>query len=249
LFVSLRNEAIYHESTGFVDDISLTEKELYHRINKPVIDQKEYIANLNGAVNRGIALYWRDAGIDKYNMRIPIHENYLLFIASYLDPEEYLKYEFVDYRRAIERGIGLCSQHAIIVSEILKEKGIPSYIVGLSGHVVLRAQVDEIRDEWWVLDPDYGAVIPYDIDIIEKNPEIIRPFYEQAGYKKNTIRSLVKRYEKKGNAISREQGAQGYQKKKSLWEPRFYFFKWIIPLVLIAPSIILFMIRRININK
>ena len=50
---------------------------------------------------------------------IPIYENYLLFIASYRYPDEYLKYEFVDYRKAIERGIGLCSQQAIIVSEIL----------------------------------------------------------------------------------------------------------------------------------
>ena len=29
LFISLRNESIYQEKTGFTDDINLTEKELY----------------------------------------------------------------------------------------------------------------------------------------------------------------------------------------------------------------------------
>ena len=187
LFISLRNELIYQEKAG----INLTEKELYQRINKKVSDKKEYISNLNKAVKKGIAHYWRDEGIDKYNLRIPFYENYLLFIASYLDPEEYLKYEFYDYRKAIERGIGLCSQHAIIVSEILLEKNIPSFIIGLSGHVVLRAQADADRDQWWVLDPDYGVVIPYDIDIIENNPKIIRSFYTQAGYKLKTIATKI----------------------------------------------------------
>ena len=188
LFISLRNESIYQEkNTFFTNDIILTEKEFYDRINKAVIDKKEYITNLNEAVNQGIAKYWRNAGINKYNLRIPFYENYLLFIASYLNPEEYLKYEFVDYRKAIERGIGLCSQQAIIVSEILLEKSIPSFIVGLSGHVVLRAQVDKSHDEWWVLDPDYGVVIPYDIDIIENNTKKLGPFTPKQGISRKKL--------------------------------------------------------------
>ena len=245
LFISLRNESIYQEKAG----INLTEKELYQRINKTVTDKKEYITDLTKAVHQGIAHYWRDAGINKYNLRIPFYENYLLFIASYISPEEYLKYEFYDYRRAIERGVGLCSQHAIIVSEILLEKRIPSFIIGLSGHVVLRAQVDADRDEWWVLDPDYGVVIPHDIDIIEKNPKIIRSFYAQAGYKLKTIASLGKIYEKiEGYVVRSEQGARGYRIKRYRAENIFYLLKWIIPCIFIVTSIILFFIRRRNVN-
>ena len=55
--------------------------------------------SLFGGVYR---FHLHNAGINKYNLRIPFYENYLLFIASYLNPEEYLKYEFVDYRKAIE---------------------------------------------------------------------------------------------------------------------------------------------------
>jgi glycosyltransferase involved in cell wall biosynthesis len=238
LFISLRNESIYTEDTGFANDIILSEKKFYQKINKPISDKKEYVIELNQAVNQGIAHYWRDEGIDKYNIRIPFYENYLLFIASYLDPEEYLKYEFVDYRKAIERGLGLCSQQVIIVSEILSEKSIASFIIGLSGHVVLRARVDENGDEWWVLDPDYGIVMPYDINFIENNPEIVRPFYAQAGYKPQTIDLLEKIYEREGNVVSREQGASGYQFKRWRDEPRFYFFKWAIPCILITPSLI-----------
>jgi len=247
LFISLRNESIYQETeVDFADDIILTEKELYHKIEKPATNRKEYITNLNEAVNQGIAHYWRDAGINKYNLRIPFYENYLLFIASYLYPQEYLKYEFVDYGKAIERGVGLCSQQAIIVSEILLEKNIPSYIVGLSGHVVLRAQVSDNPEEWWVLDPDYGVVIPYDINFIENNSKIIRSFYAQAGHELNTIAKLEKIYEKRGNVVSGEQGSRGYQIKKSSYEPKFYFLKWIIPCIFIAASIILFFIRKRN---
>jgi hypothetical protein len=243
LFISLRNESIYQEKAG----INLTEKELYQRINGTVTNKKEYITNLNKAVHKGIAHYWRDEGINKYNLRIPFYENYLLFIASYLSPEEYLKYEFYDYRRAIERGVGLCSQQAIIVSEILLEKRIPSFIIGLSGHVVLRAQVDADRDEWWVLDPDYGVAVPHDIEIIENNPKIIRSFYAQAGYKQKTIASLGKIYEKKeGYVVRSEQGARGYRIKRYRAEHIFYLLKWIIPCVFIVTSIILFFKRRRN---
>jgi hypothetical protein len=247
LFISLRNESIYQDqNTQFENDIILTEKEMFNQINQEVIDKKDYITNLNATVNQGIAHYWRDSGINTYNLRVPVYKNYLLFIASYLDPEEYLKYEFVDYKKAIERGIGLCSQQAIIVSEILLEKSIPSFIIGLTGHVVLRAQVDASSDEWWVLDPDYGVIIPYDINVIEKDSKIIRPFYARAGYKLETIDMLEKIYKKKGNVISSKPGARGYQSKRCRNEPRFYLFKWIIPFILMIPSIMVFSVKTKN---
>ena len=142
LFISLRNESIYKAKTEFANDIILSEKEFYQKLNQPIVDKKEYVVELNKAVNQGIAHYWRDEGINKYNIRIPLHENYLLFIASYLDPKEYRKYEFVDYRKAIERGIGLCSQQAIIISEILMKKNIPSFIIGLSGVAISACKVN-----------------------------------------------------------------------------------------------------------
>jgi hypothetical protein len=108
--------------------------------------------------------------------------------------------------------------------------------------------VNADRDEWWVLDPDYGVVIPHDIDIIEKNPKIIRSFYAQAGYKLKTIASLGKIYEKKGNVVRSEQGAKGYRIKRFRAEHIFYYLKWIIPCIFVVTSILLFFIRRRNIN-
>ena len=43
LFISLRNESIYQEPTGFVDDITLSEQEFYHRIKKTIIDKKNIL--------------------------------------------------------------------------------------------------------------------------------------------------------------------------------------------------------------
>lgn len=121
---------------------------MYNRIVRKDESNEEYIVKLNNAINKGIAHYWADEGILKYNIRIPIYENYLLFLASYTSPRLFRKYEYCNYRKAVERGIGLCSQHAIIISKILEENGINSKIIGLSGHVVTMAQIHKENNSW-----------------------------------------------------------------------------------------------------
>ena len=72
--------------------------------------------------------------------------------------------------------MGLCSQHAIIVDGILKDKNIPSKIVRLTGHLVVMAEVSS--DENWILDSDYDVIVPYSLTEIEKDSTIIIPFYK-----------------------------------------------------------------------
>ena len=181
LFSSLRNDEIYEENTYFKNDIILTEEQVFDAINAEIDDKKLYVIEVNQAISDGIAHYWDDEGIHTYNLRVPYYENYLLYAASYIKPEIYLKYEFMGYKRAIERGVGLCSQHAIIMAEVLEIAKIPSKIVGLSGHVVVTALVDYNGDEWWIIDPDYGVIIPHSLSDIEQEPQIIVPFYAKRG--------------------------------------------------------------------
>jgi hypothetical protein len=244
LFTTLRNPAIYKETIPSSFDLVLSEKQLYEKINTFDGNKAIYLEDLTNAINSGIAHYWRDEGIDKYNLRIPFHENYLLYFASIINPRIFLKYEFTDYKRAIERGVGLCSQHAIIEAEVLKEKGINSRMVALSGHVVLQSEVSEKNNEWWVLDPDYGVVIPYSISDIEANPQIIKDYYSKAGYDEPTILKLVSVYGKEGNRVINGNGAKHYHYKKWIIEQLSYILIWVIPLIFMLPLGIRYVMKR-----
>lgn len=235
LITSLRNDEIFSEKNVlFVDDITLTEKQVRDAIAAPAANRKSYVTAVNHVINRGIAHYlWLDEGIGKYRLRVPFHENYILFVAGYLIPQYYRKYEFRDYRRAIERGVGLCSQHAIIVAEILREKGIASAIVSMPGHVVATARVDDARNEWWVLDADYGVVLPYGIDDIRAQPHIIAPHYRSRGYDEQTVAALVSIYGK--NAQVFPDGARNYGFRIYWAEAAAYVLVWIIPGLLMIP--------------
>lgn len=241
LFLSLRNPDIYQEQkVSFFEDISLTAQEVYSNIAREEREPADrFVLRINDLINRGIAHYWVDEGIEKYNLRIPVWENYLLYISSFIDPEHYKKYEFADYVKAIERGVGLCSQHAIIVTGILNANGIEAEMIGLSGHVVLRAKIEE--GSWYVADPDYGTVIPHDISEIEDNPEIIRPSYRNLRGLSHVndiepvIDNLVDIFGKEGNRICKD-GIRGYTgSEKFNREYLSYIFIWIIPIIMLLP--------------
>ncbi|MBI4205191.1 MAG: hypothetical protein HY527_09210 [Betaproteobacteria bacterium] len=237
LLTSLRNDEIFLEKNVlFEQDITLSAKQVYAAINAPAADKKSYFNVLTHAINKGIAHYWLDEGIDKYNLRIPFSENYLLFITSFIIPQYYRKYELRDYRLAIERGVGLCSQHAIIVAEILKEKGIESGIMTLPDHVIAIARVDDGRNEWWVLDADYGVVLPHGPEEIKKTPDIIAPYYRSRGYDERTIATLTSNYGKKGKVYL--DGAKNYGSKIYWAEAATYILVWIIPGLLMIPLIV-----------
>jgi len=236
LFTSLRNLEIYNEKkTGFKNDITLTEDQVYSVINSDRSDIKKYVSNVTYAVNKGMADYWDDEGIDKYHLRVPFQENYLLFLASYIMPQKFQKFEFLDYHRAIERGVGMCSEHSIIISEALKGKGIKTKMIGLSGHVVASAQVDEKTDEWWILDGLYGVVVPFDITTLQKKPEIIEPYYSQKGYDTKTVTTLEGIYGAEGNIIADGYGIGNYSILTNYFEKTTYILIWVIPLFLIFP--------------
>ena len=162
----------------------------------------------------------------------------MLNIASYVKPEIYLKYELMDYKRAIERGVGLCSQQSIIVAEIFADAGINSYIVGLSGHVVATVLIDNQNDEWWIVDPKYGVIIPHSMDLIEKEPEIIAPYYRDRGYTENDIIELVDIYGKDGNLRIYGNGARNYALVNYRREKAAYILIWVIPMLCMFPKLI-----------
>jgi hypothetical protein len=205
---------------------------------------KDFAEATTPAVARAVGRYWLDEDIDGAELRISPRENYLLFLAGFVDPTRFRKYEFTDYRRAVRRGIGLCSQRAIVAAGILLEGGIPASIVGLQGHVVVQAQVDQTHDEWWVIDADRGVVVPMSLPEIEKNPEAIVPYYRAAGYPDEDNAALVKIYGPEGNVVLPPDGARSYAPRNYFIEKMTYVLIWLIPAMMMAGGATLDAVRR-----
>lgn len=233
VFKTLRNPALYTEpETRRIDDVTLSYSELLENLKrKPGEEDRKFAIRVNRAVTDGFLHYWEDDAIHKYNLTVPVWENYLLTIASFVKPKKYRKYEFSDYRKNLERGTGLCSTHCTIVKGVLNENGIEAQLLDLGGHVVVTAKTDSQPD--FILDPDYGIHIPHTRAEIENDPEITRPYYAelQNQYKpgrqdRYTTDVVVGLYEKHRNhTYSTYNGFEGFS----------YVAKWIIPFLLMFP--------------
>jgi hypothetical protein len=234
VFLNLRNPAIYTDPTNeFPHDITLTEAQFYQALDKVAGDRVQILTQINAIVNQGIAHNWHDYNVDKYHLTVPIYENYILWGTSFIYPDLFVKYQFVDYHRAVERGVGLCSQEVFVETGILRERGIKADIVGLDGHVVMTAPVDDAQKTWWIFDPDYGVVIPNNISQIEANPELIRPYYAAVGYSTKKIDSLVSYYGGVGNKVT--DGIIGYSRFRYYYEYLSYVMIWVIPAIFLLP--------------
>ena len=182
LFKTMRNPEVYTEEKTLrnrLNDVTIKHPEILEQLKRKEGESNiEFGVRINKVVNDGFAHYWKREGIDKYYLRVPIWENYLLYFASYVDPKKYERYEFSDYKKNLERGVGLCSAHSIIVKGVLMENGMKAELMGLGGrHVVVRAELDDATT--YILDPDYGIVVPYDTVAIQANPELAREPYSK----------------------------------------------------------------------
>jgi hypothetical protein len=182
LFKSMRNPEVYSEEKTIrnrVNDISIKYPEILDSLKrKDHESNKEFAVRINKVVNDGFIHYWRDEGIEKYHLRVPVWENWILFAASYIEPSKYKTYEFTNYRKNLERGAGLCSTHSTIVKGVLLDNGIKAELMDVGGHhVVVRAELGD--RETYILDPDFGVVVPFDTAAISANPELVREPYSK----------------------------------------------------------------------
>ena len=170
-------------------------------------------------------------GLELYRMRVPAWENYLLFGLSYLKPDTYRDYEFSSFERALERGTGRCGQQALALVSFLSQQGLKTGFVDLGGHTL--ATVEVSPGLWHLLDPDYGAVIPFDLQTAEANPSRVLEYYRGTAAEE---RGLAELYEPKGNELWLG-GPEARWGRASSIELLFYWLKWVLPLVLIGGSL------------
>jgi hypothetical protein len=209
----------------------------FYRVITPTAEpDANYARRLARAVNGRLVRAWDDDDVDRLNLTIPFTHNYLLWSVARLysatypkdgpRPDLYRKYEFTDPHRAVRRGVGQCSQHALVVAGLLAERRIRSRLIGLDGHVVAYAEV--AANEWWVIDADHGVVLPFSIERIEADPAIVRGFYEAAIDDPSTVDYIVGVYGPGGNQLFSD--ACDYFGRRICWiEHASYLGLWLLP--------------------
>lgn len=227
------SELINETATYFVNDLSLSEQEFYQRLEGlDASNRADYLTQLSRLVSDSVMHYWEDENREEYRIMLPWTENFILRALAYVHPKYFARYEFQDHRKAIARGVGLCSQHAIITAGFLAEQGIPAKLIELHGHVILTAEVDE--GQWWLLDPDYGLVLPFSLQEAEENPAEVAQFYHRAGFSDYDV-DKVEEFFRTDNNIIFDGGAESYQTWLFVIEKISYVAKWAIPVGLLLP--------------
>ena len=242
LFKSLRHPDLYtEENTSRLHDVTIkledAKKQLVRQDNE---SDKDFALRINDVVSKSMSHYFKNEGKKKYNLRVPLRENYILFFVNSFKKDD--RYEFKNYKKGLERGVGLCSSHSIVVKGVLLDNGIEAHLWDIAGHVLVRARVSE--DEWYILDPDFGLYVPYDIAEIEADPEITRPAYENMAelYKPDykdpyTTDKVVEIYGKEGNHI---------YTYSARFENFSYIAIWVLPLILILPYLLFLLGKNKN---
>ncbi len=233
LFKSLRNEELYSEVTPYKGDISVRFEEARKSWSRAGNErEQDFAARATMLINKSMAHYWRDEGIQKYHLRVPLWENYILTFTQWITGRK--KYEFRSYQKAIERGVGLCSQPCIALKYLLNANGISADLWDLQQHIVVGATFRDGTE--YTLDPDYGYVIPLPFDGLMHHQDLVREAYKNhdAVYASHVTEhkhteDIVNMYTQEGNHI--------YQMKKQ-FEEFSYYAKWLLPLLFALPYLL-----------
>ena len=242
-FIPKRSTLIYSVVAEDNHGTSLSYEDALKQIDRgPKESNQDYTLRLNSVINRTMLHDWEDSNITRYNLTIPPYHNYLLYLGSFIRPDIYLKYEFCNPYRALQRGVGWCSEHAIALTGILGKNDVQSRLITLKGHVVSEVLIDPATNTLWIADPDHGTVIKKSLSEIEQDPGLVREPYLAAGVSPSKTDDLVALYEKDGNQTF-DWGVNGYvdcSTFKTTVTKVSYFLIWAIPALLILPMIVWF---------
>ena len=220
-------------------DVSISPEELAQRIQRKEGESpKDYAARLTKVLAAGIAhLEWEYYEPTLFHQTVPVWENYILFLmGKFSGISEYERYHFTDPYRSMERGIGICGDASMTLSGLLDKQNIANKIVTLPGHVMVEAHID---GEKFVLDADYGVVMQKGMDFYQSNPkQLIENFQTQHGAVNDG--ELMIASQLKAAGFQYWNGTSHFVTKKYYFEKIAYVFKWVIPVLLVCISLLLF---------
>tara|TARA_B100000780_G_C21108595_1_gene447828 strand:+ start:1209 stop:2045 length:837 start_codon:yes stop_codon:yes gene_type:complete len=231
-FQSLTPNGVLAVDLRFPQDKTLTFEESLDAIVRENGESEEaYVRRLNGVVAKSLAhIHWNEyEDIDTYYQRVPVWENFILYFMSIVtDMPEYKKYHFGNYKRSLERGIGICGDASMVMNQILEKEGIESQIVSFPGHVILEARLS--NGDKILSDADFGVIMPFSVEELNKAPNLAMDYYKSVGFSDREIGGLVRSY-----ALDSEKwnGVKHFITKKYYFEYLAYFLKWALPVALL----------------
>lgn len=206
-------------------------------LSKSDLSRSEFIEEATRIFHFGIAHIDPEEiekkGLEHYRMRVPIWENYLLNLLSYLKPDTYRDYEFCSYRKALERGTGRCGQQSLALVDYLSRNSVETGFIGLGGHAIATAKNE--NGIWYMLDPDFGGVIPFPLSEAEHDPKSVVPYYWNSAI---TDRNMYELFDAKDNVI-RYGGPEARYRRACPIEQIAYIAKWVIPIIALLIWLIL----------
>ena len=167
--------------------------------------------------------------IDGAQTKPTIFENWILW--AYSNYKGY--YEWGDTHRAVKRGGGFCSQHAIVLNNLLREQDIEARILGLQGHVVNEVLVN---GRWNVYDSDYNVTFYATLQELENDPSRIYQVYLDADATEETARAFQAAFATADNNF-RYKKTRAYREEKHYIESAALYLVWVIPIFLILLAI------------
>jgi hypothetical protein len=235
LFQTLRPPSFEEHQLRFKsNDISLTHQEFLDAIHKADDESNvEYANRLTTTVAQGMAhIHWEKYQPEKFNQTVPIWENYILYFMGKLRvTPEYVRYHFSNPYKSIERGIGICGDASMLMSQMLEKYNIPNKIVTIPGHVMVQAEFAEGKP---LFDPDFGVTLPKSADYYGKNPEHINTAYSDAGHSIHDDNFIINGFKKKHAYWN---GIKHFITKKYYFEKVAYVMKWLLPVLMFILSI------------
>lgn len=110
--------------------------------------------------------------------------NWLLWLLGTTGIGFFKLYEFQRPSEIERRGTGICSQHAWFLKTLLVTNGVPAWVAGYEGHVVVHTALDGGAQ---LLDADYGVTLRA-ADMGELgSPELVRQAYQPLGERRATL--------------------------------------------------------------
>ena len=139
-------------------------------------------------------------------------------------------YEWTDTPRAVRLGGGYCSQHAIVLDNILADRGIESRILGLNGHVVNEVRIE---NEWRVCDPQHGIVFDHSLEELERSPDTVYRVYRAWGRNHEESEGWREIFATGDDNFSFESAA-AYDIENADFERAALYLVWLVPISLLA---------------
>ncbi|MEO9945221.1 hypothetical protein [Paraglaciecola sp.] len=230
LFQDVRPSIIETEPLRFPNDLSLNyEQAMKHIEALPDEDHSQYAIRMTDVISQSLAhIHWNEEyDVTRYNQLIPIWENYFLyFMGKYSGIPEYEKYHYANYQRSLKRGIGICGDASMVMSQLFDQQGIPNQILSFPGHVIVTAEID---GEEKLFDPDFGVTLPYSPAEIKDSPTQIYQHYIDKGYSLREIKGLMRAYEL---GYQRWDGVKHFITNKYYFEKVAYVLKWPFPIII-----------------